>query len=121
MSRTGTHELLKHFQDGAKHFQHGVENDDIRNIDKHKNIQDLHSAVRENRRIAICELSEECSITFSSIQPILTEGLGIRRVSDICVLKLFTVDQKENHLSVVRSVSLKLLKMRKTETYPNIG
>ncbi|GBN45699.1 hypothetical protein AVEN_68319-1 [Araneus ventricosus] len=75
MSRTGTRELLKRFQDGAKHFQRGVENDDIRNIDKHKSIQDLHSAVRENRRIAIFDFGMKRQNSFDVSNPV-----GSRRI-----------------------------------------
>ncbi|GBN16466.1 hypothetical protein AVEN_196922-1 [Araneus ventricosus] len=53
------------------------------NIDKSKNIQD----VLENPRITICELSEEYSITYGTIQLILTED---KRVAPGCRLRHLT-------------------------------
>ncbi|BFZ13202.1 hypothetical protein BsWGS_16241 [Bradybaena similaris] len=64
-----------------------------------KHIDDVSSTVRENRRITIRELSEEHSISFGSVQAILTEDLGMRRVSAKFVPKLLSADQKDNRVS----------------------
>ncbi|BFZ21096.1 hypothetical protein BsWGS_24135 [Bradybaena similaris] len=64
-----------------------------------KHIADVSSTVRENRRITIRELSEEHSISFGSVQAILTEDLGMRRVSAKFVPKLLSADQKDNRVS----------------------
>ena len=59
-----------------------------------KHIADVSSTVRENRRITIRELSEEHSISFGSVQAILTEDLGMRRVSAKFVPKLLSADRR---------------------------
>ncbi|GBM74785.1 hypothetical protein AVEN_38715-1 [Araneus ventricosus] len=56
-----------------------AESDDFQNIDKCQNIQYVHSAVHENDydRITVCELPEECSISYGSVQYILMEDLSM--------------------------------------------
>ena len=92
--------------DGFKRFQDGRENveSDHRSgrpvtSRSEKHIADVCSTVRENRRITIRELSEERSISFGSVQAILTEDLGMRRVSAKFVPKLLSADQKDNRVS----------------------
>ncbi|GBN33856.1 hypothetical protein AVEN_238239-1 [Araneus ventricosus] len=72
MNRTGVYELFKRFQRGREN----VSSNDFQNVDKCQHIQDT----RANRRITICELSEECSISYGTVQSILNEYFGTRRV-----------------------------------------
>jgi AraC-like DNA-binding protein len=44
-------------------------------------IDKVRSAVLDNRRITIRELSDELGLSFGSVQSILTEDLGKNRVS----------------------------------------
>ncbi|GBM05209.1 hypothetical protein AVEN_181604-1 [Araneus ventricosus] len=92
MSHTRVYELFKRFQ----HDRENVESNDFQNIDKCQNIQHLLSTVRENRRITIRELSEECNINYGSVQSILTDDLGVRCLFANLVPKLLSADQKEN-------------------------
>ncbi|GBM37103.1 hypothetical protein AVEN_103208-1 [Araneus ventricosus] len=66
--------------------------------DKSQNIKNKCSAMSENYRIAIRELSEECSISNGSVQSILREESSMRRVFAKFVPKLLPVDQKEDRL-----------------------
>ncbi|GBM29326.1 hypothetical protein AVEN_2832-1 [Araneus ventricosus] len=89
MSRTRVNELFKC-------LQYDREKDDFQNIKNCQKSQDVRLAVRRNNRITIRELSEECSISYGSLQSILTEDLDMSHVFANFVPKLFTADQKED-------------------------
>jgi transposase len=67
-------------------------------------IDKLHSAVLDNQRITIRELSDELGLSFGLVLSILTEDLGMKRVSVKFVPKLLTVEQKETYLAVARDL-----------------
>ncbi|GBM01547.1 hypothetical protein AVEN_209344-1 [Araneus ventricosus] len=77
-----------------------VESDDFLNIDMRQNIQDVRSTLIENHRITICELPEECSISYGSFQPNLTEYVSVRCLL-IFVPKPLSADQKEARFSAL--------------------
>ncbi|GBM65403.1 hypothetical protein AVEN_264040-1 [Araneus ventricosus] len=66
-----------------------------------QNIQDVHSAMRENHGITILELSKKCSISYGSVQIIRTEDLGTTRVFAKSAPNLLLADQKEESKAVL--------------------
>jgi hypothetical protein len=54
-------------------------------------IDEVHSAVLDNKRITIRDLSDELVLLFDSIQSILTEDLGMKRILSKFIPKLLTV------------------------------
>jgi len=58
----------------------------------------------ENRRQTIEEVVERFSVTWSSLQRILTEDLGMRRVSAKFVLRLLTEQQKQSRVESCSSL-----------------
>jgi hypothetical protein len=58
----------------------------------------------DNQRITIRGHSDELGFSFGSVQSILTEDLGMKRVSGKFVPKLFTVEQKGARLAVARDL-----------------
>jgi predicted class III extradiol MEMO1 family dioxygenase len=67
-------------------------------------IDKVRSAVLDNRTLTIREHSLEFGLSFGSVQSILTEDLGMKRVSVKFVPKLLTVEQKEIRLAVARDL-----------------
>ncbi|GBM61284.1 hypothetical protein AVEN_253034-1 [Araneus ventricosus] len=57
------------------------------------------SAVLENHRITISELSEEGSISYVPVLSLLTKDLSMRRVSTKFVPELLSADEKEDRFS----------------------
>ncbi|GBO39534.1 hypothetical protein AVEN_170288-1 [Araneus ventricosus] len=80
--------------------------------DNYQILRDESSGVLEKSRMAIRELSEKCSIICGSVQCILDEDLGMRRVSAKYMPKLLSADQKEQWS--FRLISLNVQKMSKT-------
>jgi hypothetical protein len=58
------------------------------------------SAMLDNRRITVRELSDELGLSLVLAQSVPTEDLGMKRISAKFVSKLLTVKQKETHFAV---------------------
>jgi len=67
-------------------------------------IDKVHSAVLDNQRITIRDLSEELGFSFGLEQSILTEDLGTTGISVKFFQKLLTAKQKETRLEVARNL-----------------
>ena len=104
MSRTRVYEWFKRFQDGRQNVQSDERSGRPVTSKTETNIADVRSAVRENRRIIVRELSEDLHVSYGSVQSILTEDLGMRRVSAKFVPKLLSADEKENCLSAAQDL-----------------
>src|SRR5215469_14618747 len=63
-------------------------------------IEKVRSVIRENRRLTVCEVSEDAGICKSSCHTILTEKLKMHRVAAKFVLCLLTEEQKQNRVAV---------------------
>jgi hypothetical protein len=64
-------------------------------------IDKVHSAMLDNQKIRIRELSDELGLSFGSTQSILTEDMGMKCVSVKFVPEVLIV-QKETHLAVAK-------------------
>jgi len=65
-----------------------------------ENIAKIRAKLNEHRRYTFDELSEVTGTSWSSVQLILTEDLGMRRVAAKFVPRLFTEDQRQSRLAV---------------------
>ncbi|KAJ4441085.1 hypothetical protein ANN_10935 [Periplaneta americana] len=68
-----------------------------------ENIAKIKRAIDEDRRKTIDEVSEQTNLSWITVQRILTKDLHMRRVSAKFVPRLFTDDQRENHMRVCRN------------------
>ncbi|GBL95440.1 hypothetical protein AVEN_154830-1 [Araneus ventricosus] len=100
MTLTGIYKLFNCFQHGREN----VENDDFQSIHKCQNQKDMRSSLLENQRITIRESYEECSITYNSVQSILTEDLSMRRIFTKFLPKFLSADKKRLAFSCARSL-----------------
>jgi histone-lysine N-methyltransferase SETMAR len=58
----------------------------------------------EDRRITVRELANEIGVSIGSVHSILTEELGMRRVSAKFVPKLLTMEQKQRRLEIAQDM-----------------
>jgi DNA-binding transcriptional regulator GbsR (MarR family) len=63
-------------------------------------VEKVHVVNHENRRLTVCEVSEEVGISKSSCHIILTEKLEMHRVAAEFVPRLLTDEQKANRFTV---------------------
>lgn len=63
-----------------------------------KNVKNIHKIILEDRRQTIEEVAERSSVTWSSVQRILSEDLGMKRVAAKFVPRLLTEQQKQGRV-----------------------
>jgi len=100
LSRTQCYEWYQCFKSGGTFIEDDPKSGrpSLSTGDDH--IEKLRSVIRENRRLTICEVSEEVGICKSSCHTILTEKLKMHRVAAKFVLHLLTEEQKQNSVTV---------------------
>jgi hypothetical protein len=72
----------------------------VRRIRQHENVSKINELIRENRRLTSREISDALTISFDSVQLVLTKNLNMRRVSAKFVPRLLSQEQKEFRLSI---------------------
>jgi [histone H3]-lysine36 N-dimethyltransferase SETMAR len=73
-----------------------------------ENIAKIHEKLDEDHRCTIDELSEITGVSWSSVQRILTQDLGMRRVAAKFVPRLLTEDQRKSRLTVCQDLKREL-------------
>ena len=63
-------------------------------------INSLRDLINTNRRLTIREIAEELGASYGTCQTIITEDLGMRRISAKFVPRLLTPDQKDTRLTL---------------------
>jgi hypothetical protein len=71
----------------------------------------------EDRRITVRELVNEIGVSIGSVHSILTEDLGIRRVSAKFIPKLLTMEQKQRRLEITQDIPV----VRQAPYSPNMA
>ncbi|VVC44829.1 Hypothetical protein CINCED_3A021715 [Cinara cedri] len=69
-----------------------------------KNIEKIHKIIMEDRRQTIEEVVERSGVTWSSVQRILSEDMGMKRVAAKFVPRLLTEQQKQNRVESCSSL-----------------
>jgi len=69
-----------------------------------ENVQEVKKIVFKNRRITIREIADDLNISFGSCQSILTDVLGMTRVSAKFVPKLLNFDQKQHRINIAQDM-----------------
>jgi histone-lysine N-methyltransferase SETMAR len=99
MSRACVYEWYKRFQDGRESVESDKRPGRPSTSKNDGNVAAVRAAIRGNRRLTVREIAEDIGLSFGSVQSILTEDLGMRRVSAKFVPKLLSSDQKEARVS----------------------
>lgn len=102
MTRSAVYKWFNRFKDGREDVESDKRSGRPSTSRSDEKIAKVKSAVYENRRITIREISEEVQISFGSVQSILTDDLHMRRVSAKFVPKLLSEDQKEKRVSAAQ-------------------
>jgi hypothetical protein len=64
------------------------------------NADRVRTLVRSDRRLGVTLLAEELNINRETLRQIITEGLGMRKVSAKMVPRILTVDQEQPRLHI---------------------
>ncbi|VVC43979.1 Hypothetical protein CINCED_3A025691 [Cinara cedri] len=69
-----------------------------------ENVEKIHKIILEDRRQTIEEVVDRSGVTWSSVQRILSEDLGMRRVASKFVPRLLTEQQKQGRVESCSSL-----------------
>jgi AraC-like DNA-binding protein len=67
-------------------------------------VDHVKAVIRRNRRLTIREIADELNLSFGTCQAILTQDLGMRRVSAKLLPRLLTQDQTEHRATAYREL-----------------
>jgi histone-lysine N-methyltransferase SETMAR len=99
MSRASVYDWYKRFQGGRETVESDQRSGRPSTSRNDENVAAVRAKIRENRRLTIREIAKDIQISFGSVQSILTDDLGMRRVSAKFVPRLLSADQKETRVS----------------------
>ena len=81
----------------------------------------LHKLIFANCKLKLCEISEELRISEGSVFTIWHEHLSMRKLCSKWVLRLLTVDQKQQHIaSTIQSIVCNCFNAKKNSFCVNI-
>src|SRR5215469_8516208 len=100
LSRTQSYEWYQRFKSGRTSIEDDPKSGRPSSSSGDDHIEKVRSVIRENRRLTVCEVSEEVGICKSLCHTILTEKLKMHRVAAKFVPRLLTEEQKQNRVTV---------------------
>lgn len=104
MSRSQCHEWFKRFQSGRTSIEENSRSGRPSTSTNDENIDAVRSVIRTNRRLTVREVAQDVGISIGSCHEVLTEKLGMHRVSAKFVPRLLTEDQKENRVNICQEL-----------------
>lgn len=104
LSKKNVYKWYKLFQEGRENVddEHRSGRPSTSNTDE--NVQKVREMVLKDRRITIREIADDLNISFGSCQSILTDVLGMARVSAKFVPKLLNFDQKQHRINIAQDM-----------------
>jgi [histone H3]-lysine36 N-dimethyltransferase SETMAR len=104
LSRTRVFEWYKMFENGREIVQNLDHPRRSLTSVNEQNIQVIKDLVIHNRRITIRDIAEHIQISFGSIQSILKNNLGLRRVASRLVPKTLTLFEKDRRVQIAEEM-----------------
>ncbi|XP_029160318.1 protein GVQW3-like [Nylanderia fulva] len=99
LSKKNVYKWYKLFQEGLENVNDEPRSGRPSTSKTDENVQEVKEIVLKNRRITIREIADDLNISFGSCQSILTDVLGMTRVSAKFVPKL-NFDQKQRRMNI---------------------
>ncbi|PNF32226.1 hypothetical protein B7P43_G17963 [Cryptotermes secundus] len=96
MGKTQVFEWFSRFKNGEMSIDDKPRSSRPSTVRTHENVEKIHEIIKEDRRRTIEEIVELSGVTWSSVQQILTEDLGMKRVAAKFVPRLLTAGQKQD-------------------------
>lgn len=100
LSRSRTFEWHKRFKKGRESTQDDHRSGRPKTSKTEGNIEVVKEKILSDRRLTIREVADDTDLAFATVQSILTEDLGMRRVSAKFIPKLLTDEQKEARVQI---------------------
>jgi AraC-like DNA-binding protein len=104
LSRSKTFEWDSRFKNGRTTIDDDPHTDRPSTARTNKTVDRVNAVTRGNRRLTIRKIADELNLSFGTCQAILTQNLGIRRVSTKPVPRLLTQGQAEHCRKLLQRV-----------------
>jgi len=104
LSKTRVYEWFSRFQDGDMSLEDKPRPGRPSTSRNNENVQKIREIVREDRRRTIENISLMSGVSWSSVQRILTEDLGMTRVAAKFMPRILTEDHKEQRVEACRQM-----------------
>jgi histone-lysine N-methyltransferase SETMAR len=104
LSKKNVYKWYKLFQEGRENVNDEPRSGRPSTSKTDENVQEVKEIVLKNRRITIREIADDLNISFGSCQSILTDVLGMTRVSAKFVPKLLNFDQKQRRMNIAQDM-----------------
>lgn len=98
MGKTQVFEWFSRFKNGDMSIDDKPRSGRPSTARTHENVEKIRAIINEDRRRTIDEIVELSGVTWSSVQRILTEDLGMKRVAAKFVPRLLTAEQKQGRV-----------------------
>ncbi|PNF16923.1 hypothetical protein B7P43_G04205 [Cryptotermes secundus] len=98
MGKTQMFEWFSRFKNGEMSIDDKPRSGRPSTARTHENVEKIREIIKEDRRRTIEEIVELSGVTWSSVQRILTEDLGMKRVAAKFVPRLLTAEQKQGRV-----------------------
>jgi histone-lysine N-methyltransferase SETMAR len=103
-SRSKTSEWYSRFKNGRTSINDDPHIGRPSTARTNETVDRVNAVIRGNRRFTIREIADELNLPFGTCQAILTQDLGMRRVSEKLVPRLLTQDQTEHRATACREL-----------------
>jgi AraC-like DNA-binding protein len=104
LSRYKTSERYSRFKNGRTSIDDDPHTGWPSTARTNETVDRVNTVLRGNRRLTITEIADELNLSFGTCQAILTQDLGMRRVSAKLVPRVLTQDQTENRATACREL-----------------
>lgn len=98
MGKTQVFEWFSRFKNGDMSIDDKPRSGRPSTARTHENVEKIRAIINEDRRRTIDEIVELSGVSWSSLQRILTEDLGMKRVAAKFVPRLLTAEQKQGRV-----------------------
>ena len=105
MGRTQVFECFRRFKEGRTSAESDPLSGRPSTSRNEEVIAKVRKSVRNNRRLTVREIADDCGISVGSCDAILTDDLHMKRVCAKFVPRLLTDDQREQRQTIARDLS----------------
>ena len=104
MGRTQVFDWFRRFKDGRTSVESDPRSRRPSTSRNEEMIAKVRTIVRNNRRLTVRQIADDCEISVGSCDTILTDDLHMKRVCTKFVPRLLTDDQREQRQTIVRDL-----------------
>jgi histone-lysine N-methyltransferase SETMAR len=108
MKKSSVFEWHKRFKEGQEDVKDDERTGHLKTHRTDENVEKVRKLVCSDRRLSVLMMAEELYLDRETVKKILTEDLGMRKVSAKMVPQILSGDQKQRWLDVCSDISYQL-------------